>query len=112
MCILCSGSFFALWIILSLHSLLQVLVKVMATRKDILMFSVPELCEWLYEELKDDVREDCIQALRSNWVNGRTFLDSTEDDLKELCPLLGERKAVYRIVEKLRPEICSVRFAY
>ena len=86
----------------------------MATRKDILMFSVPELCEWLYEELKDDVREDCIQmqALRSNRVNGRTFLDLTEDDLKELCPLLGERKAVYRIVERLRPEVCSVRFAY
>ena len=70
----------------------------MTSHKDVLKLSVPDLCDWLFERLEDNVGVDCIQAIRENQVNGMAFVDSTESDLKELCPLLGERKAIQRIV--------------
>ena len=64
--------------------------------------SVAELCEWLSEKVKDDVQEESIEVLRQNRVNGRSFLEVTDEDLKELFPLIGERKAVARVVEEYK----------
>ena len=81
----------------------------MAARKDVSKLSVSELCDWLFEQLENDVGGDCIQAMQENQVNGRAFVDLTESDLKELCPLLGERKAIQRLVLKLQPQTVLVR---
>ena len=66
----------------------------MATRKAVLAFSDQELYEWLFVKLKDEVGEESIEEMRIQRVNGRSFLELTEDDLREMVPLLGERKAI------------------
>ena len=78
----------------------------MTSRKDVLKLFVPDLCDWLFKQLEDDVGGDCIQAIRENQVNGMAFVDLTESDLKEL---LGEQKAIQRIVNRLQPQTALVR---
>ena len=70
----------------------------MTTLNDVVTLSVPELYDWLLEELKDDVRQGCIQTIQDNQVNGRTFFDLTESALKEL------RRAILRIIQRLKPQ--------
>ena len=53
----------------------------MAARKDVSKLSVSELCDWLFEQLENDVGGDCIQAMWENQVNGRACVDLTESDL-------------------------------
>ena len=65
-------------------------------------FTVTELCNWL--EDKEDITEDIITIVETNHVNGKTFVDLSDDDLKELFSLFGDRKAVQRIVASLKPQ--------
>ena len=60
---------------------------------------------WIYAVLANefDMTEDITSVLEANRVNGETFLSLTEADLKELYPLLGQRKAVQRIVGNFTP---------
>lgn len=37
-------------------------------------------------------------------VNGRALIELSENDLKELFPILGDRKAVQRVVDRLKPQ--------
>lgn len=50
-----------------------------------------EFCTYL-EDKKFD--EDIIQRFSKNKICGSTFLSLTEDDLKELLPVIGERVRV------------------
>ncbi len=59
----------------------------------------PELRDWL--ETKD---EDILEILETNRVNGRILIELTEEDIKELFPVLGDRKAVQRVVDRLKPQ--------
>ena len=68
----------------------------MTTRVDIESFNCEELCLWLQKELIDDVGEEFLQSLRAQRIKGRAFLELTDEELKEIAPLLGERKAVKR----------------
>jgi len=69
---------------------------------EIQKFTVTELCSWL--EGKEDITEDIISAVETNRVNGKTFVDLSDGDLKELFSVFGDRKAVQRIVESLKPQ--------
>jgi len=69
---------------------------------EIQKFTVTELCSWL--ESKEDITEDIISAVETNRVNGKTFVDLSDGDLKELFSVFGDRKAVQRIVESLKPQ--------
>ena len=70
----------------------------MATREAVLAFSDQELYEWLLIKLKEEVGEDSIEEMRIQRINGRSFLELNEDDLREMVPLLGERKAIIRLI--------------
>lgn len=59
---------------------------------EIQKFTVTELSSWL--EDKEDITEDIITVVETNRVNGKTFVDLSDDDLKELFSLFGDRKAV------------------
>ena len=59
----------------------------MESYDEVQKFTVTELCSWL--EDKEDITEDIITAI----VNGKTFVDLSDDDLKELFSLFGDRKA-------------------
>ena len=76
----------------------------MTTLNDVVTLPVPKHYNWLLEELEYDVGQGCIQTIRDNQVNGRTFFDLTESELKKLCPLLGEQKAILRIIQRLKPQ--------
>ena len=63
----------------------------MTTRVDIESFNCEELCLWLQKELIDDVGEEFLQSLRPQRIKGQAFLELTDEELKEIAPLLGER---------------------
>ena len=75
---------------------------------EIILLNAPELHDWL--ETKDDITEDILDTLETNRVNGRTLIELTENDIKELFPVLGDRKAVQRVVDSLKPQlkVCQV----
>ena len=74
---------------------------------EVINFNVSELRDWL--ENKDDITEDILDVLQTNRVNGRTLVELTENDLKEFFPILGDRKALQRIVTSLKPKAQIVR---
>ena len=74
----------------------------MATKEAVLAFSDQELYEWLFIKLKDEVGEESIEEMRIQRVNGRSFFELTEDDLREMVPLLGERKAIIRLINNYK----------
>lgn len=39
-----------------------------------------------------------------NRVSGQSLLDLSEDDLRELVPKLGERKAIKRLINSFHPQ--------
>ena len=63
-------------------------------REDLKKYTVGELCDFL--EIRG-CAEDVVHAVRRNGVNGDVFLELTEEHLKELAPLLGDRIALKKI---------------
>ena len=98
----------------------------MASRPDVSRISVDGVFEYLAQMLDQDiVARESIEAFRESRINGESFLELTDDDLRELIPKLGERKAVLRLIKSFRPQqpinvvcfsyvfkMCSVGFAY
>ena len=79
----------------------------MATRREILTFSCDQLYEWLLTSLKDDVGDEPIEEVRCQRINGAAFLKLSDEDLRELFPLIGERKAVQRQIIRFKPKVKS-----
>lgn len=73
------------------------------TRAGVERLSADELRAYLTDRLQLEVSVDSLAALEENRVSGRTFLELREEDLKELFPLIGERRAVERLIGSYRP---------
>ena len=58
---------------------------------DVGSLSVEELCDLLSNK---GLSEEVVQAIETNKVGGRSFLVLTDEHLKEMFPLVGERIAV------------------
>ena len=76
----------------------------MATRVEILAFSCDELYTWLLTDLKDEVGDESIEEFRFQRINGKAFLELT-DDLRDLVPLVGERKAIQLRINSFKPKV-------
>lgn len=74
----------------------------MGSRSEIAKFSVEELYVFLLDELENDVSSESLAIIKSNRINGRIFLELNESDLKEIIPLLGERKAIKNIIDSFK----------
>lgn len=74
----------------------------MGSRTEIAKFSVEELYVFLLDELENDVSSESLAIIKSNRINGRIFLELNESDLKEIIPLLGERKAIKNIIDSFK----------
>ena len=61
----------------------------MATTAEIKQFDIEMLCEFLGSS--GELSEDVISNFRKNSINGDTFLELIDADLKELLSLLGEK---------------------
>lgn len=72
------------------------------SREDISDLSVDGVCEYL--EQTDNIERQTVDVFRENRINGQSFLDLTDDDLRELVPRLGERKSIKRLVESFNPQ--------
>lgn len=69
-------------------------LAIMASRAEVERLSVSELKAFLTTRLANDVSEESLANLEMNRVSGRTFLELDDNDLAQLFPLIGERKAV------------------
>ena len=83
----------------------------MAMRSEVEKLTVLELYDWVLGKLEDEVDEDTVKVLEKNKVNGKSFVDLSESDLKEMFPLLGERKAITRLIDglKAKPQLVSLQ---
>ena len=81
----------------------------MATAEIIRNYTVNELCDFISVKLEGQVdSSDSIAAkFKENKITGRIFLDLTLDDLREILPLIGERKAVKAIIDSFITSVVS-----
>ena len=83
------------------------------TREEIRRYSVNELHGFLLEKLegKVDSVDSIALKFKENKITGSIFLDLTFDDLREILPLIGERKVVKSIVDSFATSVVgSVRY--
>lgn len=61
--------------------------------------SVSDICEILAKQFDEDV----VETFRSNKIDSPTFMDLTNEDLKELgITALGDRKNISKLKDKLQ----------
>lgn len=77
----------------------------MATRAVLEKFNCEELAEFLSVRLGEEISDDSVVALRDNRVNGRTFLELTDDDLRDVIKPLGDRKTLRRLIDSYKPVV-------
>ena len=77
----------------------------MATRMDVEKLDCEELAEFLSERAGEEISDDTVFALRDSRVNGKTFLELTDDDLREVIKPLGDRKSLRRLVDSYKPVV-------
>ena len=75
----------------------------MADRSEIESLNFNELKEFLSTKLNDEVSQESLNNLETNRVSGKTFLQLDDGDLSQLFPLIGERKAVKRLIDECTP---------
>ena len=66
-------------------------------------FTVDELEDYLEDK---GVSEDVVRNFGRNRISGAAFLRLTEDDLRELVPLIGERTSVRELLKQSK-QVCS-----
>ena len=72
----------------------------MADRSEIESLNFNELKEVLTTKLNNEVSQESLNNLETNRVSGRTFLQLEDGELSQLFPLIGERKAVKRLIDE------------
>ena len=66
--------------------------------KDLPGFDAAELGDFLLEE---GVSTDVVSNFEKNLITGKAFLELTEDDLKELVPIIGLRTQIRGILKNV-----------
>lgn len=72
----------------------------MADRSEIESLNANEIKEWLSTKLNNEVSQESLNNLETNRVSGRTFFHLDDGELSQLFPLIGERKAVKRLIDE------------
>lgn len=54
--------------------------------------------------LEEGFHEDIVSAFTKNRIRGEDFLEMTEEDLKELLPVVGDRIHVRKLLKSMVPE--------
>lgn len=61
---------------------------------------VDEFCDYLLEEKK--FHSDVVTSFHRNRITGATFLGLSEDDLRDLVPVIGDRVTVRKLLVEMR----------
>lgn len=75
----------------------------MAMEVSVVRYSVEELSEFLlFKELDDDI----VDTLSKNKIGGKEFMALTDDLLREMFPIVGERVKVRKLIDEIsgKPE--------
>lgn len=67
-------------------------------------FTVEDVEEYLEDK---GISDDIVRNFRRNLVTGAAFLRLTEEDLRELVPLVGER-TILRELLKQNKQVCLI----
>lgn len=84
----------------------------MVSSEDVSKYSVNEFSIFLENELqgKVDFPDQTASIFDENKITGLMFLNLTSEELRELVPLIGERKMVKGVIDSLKePTIPTVR---
>ena len=96
------------------HFTVQVATYIAIPRQELAAMSAEALCQasmanmntadlfCLLEEA--GVHEDVTRSFTENRINGMGFLSLTEEDLKELVPVIGDRISVRKLKENFKKE--------
>lgn len=76
----------------------------METYEDIAKLSVTELADFLLLKLEGEVESPdiIISKLQDNKITGQLFLTLTQNELQELIPTIGDRRAVKTIIDSFQ----------
>lgn len=73
--------------------------EVQAVMNDVRQLTCNEFSEYLTRE---GVHEEIIAKFSDNRICGETFCDLTEEDLKELLPVVGDRVRIRRLLKEAK----------
>ncbi len=82
----------------------------MASRTEVELLSIAELAQFLEEQLRDRVPQtsNIAASFQANNISGKIFLELTPEELKDLVPLIGDRKEFQRLLDRyLAPVVVS-----
>jgi len=62
--------------------------------------------------LERGVHEDAAAAFLSNRISGENFLSISEDDLKDLLPVIGDRITIRKILQEFKVGLYDNKYFY
>ena len=71
-------------------------------KEDVEKYDCQQLSDYL---LSSGIREEVTEAFQANLINGEAFLELSEEDLKELLPVIGDRILIRKLLKKLHEVI-------
>ena len=78
----------------------------METLEEVSQFAVGEVSSYLTRELNGKVDTDSVERIVStfleNKISGLLFVTLTTEELKELVPIIGDRKVVKTLIDELK----------
>jgi len=82
----------------------------MATAQEVGNFTTAELGCFIISKLtgKVDMPETIATVMRENKISGKTFLQLNADELREMIPVIGERKAVKELLDSFSTTVVSL----
>lgn len=83
----------------------------MANSEELKTYSVNELSNFISMKLEGQVDSPDLIALKfnENKITGQVFLNLTQDDLREILPLIGERKIVKSLIDSFATSlVCKI----
>lgn len=81
-------------------------VEHVARMEKIRELSCADFCDFL---LKEGFHEDIVSTFTKNRICGETFFEMTEEDIKELVPIVGDRIRVRKLLNVVRQDQVRTR---
>lgn len=54
--------------------------------------------------VKEGFHEDVVSAFTANRICGQTFIEMTDEDIKELLPVIGDRIRIRKLLKGVVPQ--------
>ena len=87
-------------------------IRIMATVQEVQGYSVCELGNFIMLKLEGKVNspESIAAVLKENTITGKTFIDLTTDELREMIPTIGYRKVLNEIIDSFASTVVCISY--